>query len=136
MDLQTLTRVDAMQLLASKPVGRIIFVVRDRPAVRLVNFVVDDDAVVIRTGPGSKLTAAVRDTIVSFEVDEIDPAEHTGWNVTVTGRVKEVRDPAEQERLSMLLTSWAAGPKEHFLRIAPELVEGVRLSADDLLTAP
>jgi uncharacterized protein len=133
MDLQPISPAESIRLLASVPVGRIVFTVRALPAVRPVNFVVDDGSVIIRTGPGSKLTAAVRNAVVAFQADEIDPVGHTGWSVTVTGRVQEIRDPAERDRLRRLVTPWASGEKEHFLRIAPELVSGVRLSPASML---
>jgi uncharacterized protein len=133
MNLQPISPAESIRLLASVPVGRIVFTVRALPAVRPVNFVVDDGSVIIRTGPGSKLTAAVRNAVVAFQADEIDPVGHTGWSVTVTGRVQEIRDPAERDRLRPLVTPWASGEKEHFLRIVPELVSGVRLSPASML---
>ena len=133
MDMQAISPAESIRLLATVPVGRIVFTVRALPAVRPVNFIVDGGSVVIRTGPGSKLTAAVRNAVVAFEADEIDVANHTGWSVTVTGRVQEVRDVAEQDRLRPLLQPWASGEKEHFLRIVPELGSGVRLSPASML---
>jgi nitroimidazol reductase NimA-like FMN-containing flavoprotein (pyridoxamine 5'-phosphate oxidase superfamily) len=38
-----------------------------------VNFCLDAERIVLRTGEGTKLDAASRNAVVSFEVDEIDP---------------------------------------------------------------
>jgi nitroimidazol reductase NimA-like FMN-containing flavoprotein (pyridoxamine 5'-phosphate oxidase superfamily) len=132
MDLQVIPRDEALRLLASAPVGRVVFTLRALPAVLPVNFVLDDDAVVIRTSPGSKLTAAVRNAIVAFQVDEIDPETHAGWSVLVTGRAREIRDPAEVARLRPKLQPWASGEREHLIRIPAELVSGRRLVFEPL----
>jgi uncharacterized protein len=134
MDMGTLSREESLRLLAGVPVGRLVFTVRDRPVIRPVNFAIDDGAVVIRTSPGSKLTAAVLNVLVAFQADEIDPVARTGWSVSVTGRASVVQDPAAQARLRELVTPWAPGDKEHFLRIVPELVSGVRLTPQEMLT--
>ena len=60
-----------LRLLATSPIGRVIFTERALPAVRLVNFILNGDEIVIRTGEGSKLLAAVRHTVVAFEADEL-----------------------------------------------------------------
>jgi len=84
VELQVIPRDEALRLLASAPVGRVVFTLRALPAVLPVNFVLDGDAVVFRTAPGSKLTAAVRNAVVAFQVDQIDPQTQTGWSVVVT----------------------------------------------------
>jgi uncharacterized protein len=133
MDIQTLTPEESLRLLASVPVGRLVYTVRDRPTIRPVNFAIDEGAVVIRTAPGSKLTAAVRNVVVTFQADEIDPVAHTGWSVSVTGRARVVQDPVAKKQLREAVTPWATGEKEHILRIVTELVSGVRLTPQERL---
>ncbi len=128
MDVEVLSREESLALLASVPVGRIVFTVRALPAVQPMNFVLDNGAIVIRTGPGTKLGATLRNGVVAFETDEIDPATSTGWSVTVVGRIQEITDPFEIERLDTALTPWATGERAHFLKITPEVVTGRRLS--------
>jgi len=129
MDMEELSREESLTLLASVPVGRIVFTVRALPAVQPMNFVVDNGGIVIRTSPGTKLAATLRDGVVAFETDEIDSARSTGWSVTVVGRIQEITDPFEIERLDAALTPWAPGEREHFLKITPEVVTGRRLTA-------
>lgn len=128
MDLETLSRDESLALLASVPVGRVVFTVRALPAIQPVNFVFDNGGVVIRTGPGAKLGAVIRSGIVAFEADEIDPVTRSGWSVTIIGRVEEVTDPFDIERFRTSLTPWAPGEREHFLKIAAEVVTGRRLA--------
>jgi len=127
MELQVIPRDEALRLVASVPVGRVVFTLRALPAVLPVNFVLDGDAIVFRTAPGSKLTAAVRNAVVAFQVDQIDPQTQTGWSVLVTGRAGEIHDPAEIARLRARLKPWAPGEREHFIRIPTDLVSGRRL---------
>lgn len=126
--LGALSRCESLRLLATSPIGRVIFTQNALPAIRLVNFVLDSEMVVFRTGPGGKLAVAVHHSVVAFEADEVDAATHTGWTVTVIGVSQEVTDPAELRRLrSLPLRSWAPGPKDHLVGITTELVSGRRL---------
>lgn len=128
--LEILDRDECLRLLAFVPVGRIVFTHRALPAVQPVNFVVDGEAIIIRTVPGSKMHGATHDTVVAFEADDINFDEHSGWSVTVVGHASVVEDPDERRRLDALpLRPWAPGERDHFLRIPVDMVTGRRLHA-------
>jgi nitroimidazol reductase NimA-like FMN-containing flavoprotein (pyridoxamine 5'-phosphate oxidase superfamily) len=128
--LEVLERAECLSLLATQPVGRIVFTHRALPAVEPVNYLLDGEQIVVRTRPGSKLAAATRNSVVAFQVDDIDPDRHNGWSVTVVGRASRVEDPAELHRLAALpLRPWAPAPHDNFIRIAIELVNGRRIVA-------
>ncbi len=131
MNLETLSRDESLALLASAPVGRVVFTIRALPAIQPVNFIYDDGHVVFRTGPGTKLASVLRDGVVAFEADEIDPVARTGWSVTVIGHVHEITDPFERERLMAALTPWAPGDRDNLLRVAAEVVTGRRITANE-----
>ena len=99
---QELTREESLALLTSMPVGRMVFTQHALPAVLPVNFLVDQGRIVVRTGHGQGLAAAVRGAVVAFEVDDFEAASRQGWSVLVTGRATEVDDPLELERLRAL----------------------------------
>lgn len=123
-----LTRDESLALLPSVPVGRVVFTDRALPAVVPVNFLVDHGRIVLRTGATSSLAAAVRGSVVAFEVDQIDPEARQGWSVVVTGRASEVRDTLELDRLRDLpLLPWVGGPVDHLITISIELVNGRRI---------
>jgi nitroimidazol reductase NimA-like FMN-containing flavoprotein (pyridoxamine 5'-phosphate oxidase superfamily) len=127
--LKQLTRDECLRLMASVPVGRIIYTRQALPAVELVNFVLDDGDIIIKTDYSGKLAAATRGAVVAFEADSVDPARHAGWSVTVIGQLQEVTDPDEIGRLEQIgLSSWAPGGREHFIRISPGILNGRRLS--------
>jgi uncharacterized protein len=129
--LRKMSREECLQLLASVPVGRIIYTRQALPAVELVNFAVDDGDIIIRTDHSGKLAAATREAVVAFEADSLETDRHVGWSVTVVGQSQEVTDPDEIGRLEQLgLRSWAPGGREHFIRIRPGILNGRRLSVD------
>ena len=129
--LQHLSRDECLTLMASVPVGRIIYTRRALPAVELVNFTLDHGDIVIRTDRSGKLAAATRGAVVAFEADQLDLAGQAGWSVTAIGPAGEVTDPGELARLeAMGLRSWAPGTRDHFIRISPVMLNGRHLRAD------
>lgn len=120
-----------MQLLATHEVGRLAVIEDRQPLVFPVNYVLDGDAVVVRTSSGTKLYAATR-APVAFEVDDLDRDRRTGWNVLLTGVAQEVTDldrPDLIERLrAIALEPWPPGDKPELLRLAPTTVSGRRIT--------
>ena len=126
--LECLNAQECYALLATVPIGRIVFTEAALPAIQPVNFAIDDADIVIRTGIGSKLAAAARSAVVAFEADSYDIEGLTGWSVVLIGRAKAVADSTELERLHQLaLTPWALGVRPHYIRIVPEIVRGRRI---------
>jgi hypothetical protein len=127
--LQQLSRDECLQLMTSVPMGRIIYTRQALPVVELVNFALDDGDIVIKTDGDGKLAAATRQAIVAFEADCLD-AQQAGWTVTAIGPSREVTDPDDIGRLQKIdLSSWAHETREHFIRVYPELMNGLRLHA-------
>ena len=128
--LKQLSRDECLRLMASVPVGRIIYTRQALPAVELVNFAVDRGDIIIRTDHSGKLAAATREAVVAFEADRLDPASQAGWSVTVIGQSHEVTDAGEISRLEQVgLRSWVPGQHEHFIRISPVILNGRQLRA-------
>jgi nitroimidazol reductase NimA-like FMN-containing flavoprotein (pyridoxamine 5'-phosphate oxidase superfamily) len=129
--LQHLSRDECLTLMASVPVGRIIYTRRALPAVELVNFALDHGDIVIRTDRSGKLAAATRGVVVAFEADQVDAVSQSGWSVTAIGPSSEVTDPGELARLRTIgLRTWAPGTRDHFIRISPVMLNGRRLCTD------
>ena len=127
--MEILDSAESRRLLASVPIGRIVFTDRALPAVQPVNFLVHDGAVIFRTGEGSKLAAAARNAVVAFEADDFDREYQRGWSVVVVGHAREVTDPPLRQQLSELpLRPWAAGSRDHFIRIPIDLIQGRRIA--------
>ena len=132
--LEVLDREQCRDLLASVPVGRLAFCRADGvPTVLPVNHVVDAWTVAFRTTFGSKLSAALLERPVAFEVDEQDHERRTGWSVLVRGPVEHVTDPATIQRLDDLeVEPWADGvDRPRWVRIGMDELSGRRIPDPD-----
>ena len=129
--LEELTAEECTEHLASAHVGRVVLSSGAIPVALPVNFAMLDDDIVFATAPGSKLQAAAHGNVVSVEIDGIDPLYHTGWSVLATGIAREVVDPVEIEKVRRLpLQPWApSSDRQHFVRVATQLVTGRRIVA-------
>jgi len=126
-DLIALSRVACLDLLRTRSVGRLAYVARAGvPDVVPVNYVVDGEDVLIRSGPGPKLQAAERGDLVAFEVDDIDEATQRGWSVVVHGKARRL-SPADVQHLQVQAQPWAVGPRSHVIRVRPRRITGRRL---------
>jgi nitroimidazol reductase NimA-like FMN-containing flavoprotein (pyridoxamine 5'-phosphate oxidase superfamily) len=127
--LQVLDREECLELLRSSTVGRIGLSSGALPLVLPVNFCLDGDRVVLRTGEGTKLETASRNAVVSFEVDAIDPLFHSGWSVVVTGVAGQLLDDEDLERARALpLLPWGSAVADRFVAITLDLVSGRRIA--------
>mgnify|MGYP001024768955 FL=1 len=128
-----LDSAEALLLLGTVSIGRIVFTQHALPTIRPVNHVVDHGAIVIRTHEGAALTSRTRLTdgpgvVVAYEADSIDPVTHLGWSVVVTGYARLVTDARELARYQKLLHPWVGAAMDYAVRIDPDLVTGVRLT--------
>lgn len=127
---EVLDRRECLRLLAGEVVGRVAVVEAGSPLVLPVNFGLDGDIVVFRTGPGTKLSEA-RGHAACFEVDDFDRETRSGWSVVVRGRMEEVTEysPALLARLAHLAEPWLDGDRNHVVRIVPTSITGRRVPA-------
>ncbi|MBQ0827100.1 pyridoxamine 5'-phosphate oxidase family protein [Streptomyces tagetis] len=127
---------EALRLLGSVSLGRIVFTQHALPTVRPVNHVLDDGDVIIRTHEGAALTSRTRTAgdpgvVVAYEADAIDPETHLGWSVVVTGYARLVTDPRDLARYQAMLRPWVEQTMDYAIRIRPDLVTGIRLTEAD-----
>lgn len=126
--LEILDRQQCLALLAGRTIGRVGLTTGALPTVLPVNFYLDGDRILIRTGEGTKLDAALRGAVVAFEVDDFDPVDHSGWSVVVTGVADEVTEPERLRRAEHLaLARWAPVGDGHIVAIATDMISGRRL---------
>ena len=126
--LEVLSEGDCFALLTTAPIGRVVYSDRALPVIVPVNFTLDGDDVVIRTGRRSRLATHASGHVIAFEVDEIDTASRSGWSVVLTGFLQLVEEPAEVARLERLgLRSWAPSAHDRYLRLRSDLVTGRRI---------
>lgn len=125
--LEILTHEESLCLLRSQPIGRVALMSSGEPVILPVNHAVDGNAIVFRTGHGTKLEAAWNETVVAFEVDDYDLDTRAGWSVLVRGRAEQITDERECHRLDALgVDTWVQG-SSHWVRIHIDDVSGRRL---------
>jgi nitroimidazol reductase NimA-like FMN-containing flavoprotein (pyridoxamine 5'-phosphate oxidase superfamily) len=123
-DTRDLPPALALRLLSRAGFGRIVYTRRALPIIRPVNHLVDGETIVIYSNRGTAASIADRQ-VVSYEADTIDEHTHRGWCVIATGTAELVTDPEEIDRYRGLLRTWLPGPREHLVRIHPDIITGV-----------
>ena len=128
-ELRILTRAECFELLAGARIGRVVLTAHALPTAMPVNYALDGDAIVFRSGSGMKLSAAEAGTVVAFEVDHFDTTLRMGWSVLATGVARRLNDPAEvQEARGLGVPTWVEpGPADSFVRIEIGSMSGRRL---------
>jgi len=125
--LTELSTEECYELLASRPVGRIAFVVDGAPIVLPVNHTVDGDDILFRTSPRTELGRRMIRGRVAFQVDDFDEFNQSGWSVLFQGSAEyddsDVLWPEDRPQ------PWAEGVRNLVVRIRPRLVTGRRLIA-------
>jgi nitroimidazol reductase NimA-like FMN-containing flavoprotein (pyridoxamine 5'-phosphate oxidase superfamily) len=126
--LEVLTEEECRDLLRQHTVGRIAVRIGEAPAILPVNYAMLDDDVVFRTDPGSKLSAAIMEVVVAFEVDDVVEATRAGSSVLVRGDVEVVRDRATLDRVAALgLEPWVTAGRDYVVCIRTRTITGRRL---------
>lgn len=126
--LEVLHEEECLHLLATGEIGRVGVTVGALPAIFPVNYRVVDGAVVFRTSPGTKLSAAADGAVVAFETDHYDVADRSGWSVLAVGRSEVVHDlDVAFKVLDAGLEPFATGVRTAIVRIHPEFVSGRRV---------
>ncbi|KIE24393.1 pyridoxamine 5'-phosphate oxidase [Streptomyces sp. MUSC 125] len=127
-------RGEALRLLGSVSLGRIVFTRRALPAIRPVNHILDGGDIIVRTHEWTALATRMRTgagcgVVVAYEADDIDPVTHLGWSVVAVGYVYPVTGREDLNRYSRLLQPWVEQPMDCAVRIRPEEITGLRLVA-------
>lgn len=112
-------------LLRSRSFGRLALTVAGRPEIFPVNYAVEDETLVMRTAPGTKLATLTVNNAVALETDEV--GEDEAWSVVVKG-IATVHDSEEDfERADGVgLFPQVPTEKNVLVRIRPSALSGRR----------
>jgi nitroimidazol reductase NimA-like FMN-containing flavoprotein (pyridoxamine 5'-phosphate oxidase superfamily) len=123
--ITNVTRTEAWALLRGRTMGRLAVSVDGQPDIFPINYYADDNSILMRTAPGTKLLDVAANQSVAFETDVYGP--HEAWSVVVKGRAVVLENKAEVSvAMSMPLRSWLPTEKPVFVRILPTDVTGRR----------
>ena len=124
--VRELDRAECMELLATQSVGRVAYCDQLGPVVLPVNYVLDQETVLIQVSPHSLLATHLRSAPATFEIDDFEGYNQSGWSVLVRGDAAYVEAgdlPAPSQRP----VAWAEGQRTLYVRITPRDVSGRRL---------
>jgi|SRR6266567_686837 nitroimidazol reductase NimA-like FMN-containing flavoprotein (pyridoxamine 5'-phosphate oxidase superfamily) len=133
--LEILDEAECLRLISPGGVGRLGYSGRFGLTVMPVNYRMHEGSIVFRTEQDSPTDEDLRTGIagaeyqVAFEVDDIDTDAREGWSVLIQGDAHHVNSADEYASvLAAGVDTWAAGKREHFLRIIPTRITGRRVS--------
>jgi nitroimidazol reductase NimA-like FMN-containing flavoprotein (pyridoxamine 5'-phosphate oxidase superfamily) len=119
---------ESLRLLGSVRVGRVVFSYEAMPAIRPVNHLVDDGKVIIRVHDDATIIpAALRQAVVAYEADELDPDRGVGWSVIVTGLARYVTSAERIAQYARRLRPWVDDAVDHVIEISPGQITGMQL---------
>jgi hypothetical protein len=125
---EALDEAECRRLLGRAVVGRLGFTEGALPAIQPVSFAMSAEEIIIPTRQGSKVAVASRGAIVAFEVDEFDPADRTGWNVTVVGPSRVISDAGQIRALDELgARPWPPADTCCYVAVRIRLLRGRRI---------
>jgi nitroimidazol reductase NimA-like FMN-containing flavoprotein (pyridoxamine 5'-phosphate oxidase superfamily) len=125
--LKEMSKAECLELLASHRVGRVAYCDDLGPVVLPVNYVLDQGTVLIQISSQSTLAHHLRSGSASFQIDDVDDFNQSGWSVLVRGDAVHVDDadlPAGDEDRPH---AWAEGEHSFHVRITPHDISGRRL---------
>jgi nitroimidazol reductase NimA-like FMN-containing flavoprotein (pyridoxamine 5'-phosphate oxidase superfamily) len=131
-ELEMLTLSECWDRLRSQQVGRIGFDRGRGPRIHPVGYAVRGGDLLLTTSEDSELGSFVRmfggGALVSFEADQVDPAQGERWSVLVGARVAEVDADAAQGRVPEA----PPGHDEMVVRLTPVEVTGRRMTGTEV----
>jgi nitroimidazol reductase NimA-like FMN-containing flavoprotein (pyridoxamine 5'-phosphate oxidase superfamily) len=114
--------------LGTQVLGRIGVTVNALPVVLPVNYQLFEGQLIIQTERDTRLAEATRDTVVAFEVDDVEADGSGGWSVAVTGIANEITDPNVIAQLRILpFTRWVRNENDRYVGISLDLMSGRRI---------
>jgi uncharacterized protein len=125
--LEILDEKECLKLLSGSRVGRVAVCQNGIASVLPIAFVLVGRDIFFFTGLGTKWDAAVRQQSVTFEVDEFDVGNESGWSVMVVGRALAASATARARVEALGLYPWAAGERHYLVRLRPDIMSGRRL---------
>lgn len=121
---------EALELLASQTLGRLVERVGEQVEIFPINYVVDDRRLIFRTAPGTKLAGAVTADEVLVETDRVTRDE--AWSVIVRGPAMILDHDDEIERAEQLdLRPLIPTVKQVFVAVEIESISGRRFQRGD-----
>ncbi len=121
-----------LALLEAVPYGRLATVDAGEPLLVVVNHVVADGDIYLRTRPDARLarlTEGGRVAQAIFEVDSAFTAGQSGWSVMARGQLTREHGEKRSAALRSRLTAWAQGDRDVVLHLQVRQLTGRSVGA-------
>ena len=121
-----------LQLLEATSYGRLATVDAGEPLLVLVNHIVDNGDIYIRTRPDARLarlTEGGRVPRAVFEVDSAFPVGQSGWSVMARGQLTREHGEKRSAAVRARLESWAQGERDVVLHLQVQQLTGRAVGA-------
>ncbi|HET9078080.1 MAG TPA: pyridoxamine 5'-phosphate oxidase family protein [Acidimicrobiales bacterium] len=124
--LRIFDRDGCLELLRTRPLGRLAVTSRALPAILPVKYCLLGDDVVFTAGTGARSLALVEGQVVAFQADDIDAETCSGWSVLVVGIPRAVGpDHPDYEAVAGLpLRPWMGRAAAPYMRMSTEHMSG------------
>jgi uncharacterized protein len=122
--IEDLDDATCIGLWSQSQFGRVGVTVTALPAILPVLHRGIDNQVRFLTGDGSKLTAALSETVVAFEVDEVEPVTSTGGSLQIVGIARASLSSSDELATALVGLPWATGDRPWLVTICPERITG------------
>jgi hypothetical protein len=106
-------------------IGRLAINDGQTPLVVPLNFTIFDRQVVVRIGPG-RLSETVPGSLVSFEVDRVDPEGGEAWSVLIRGLASPLDTGSSPPEAGHVPQPLVPTPGDVLLLIRPDVITGRR----------
>lgn len=123
-----------MALLATRPVGGVALTRNALPTILPVTYCLLGEDVVFATAAGSKYLAVPRQTVIAFEVDDVDPVSRSGWSVLAVGMASHLDegDPDWEAAMALDLHPWVGRGATRLIRLPTDHLSGRRMTGRPL----
>ncbi|XUL85509.1 pyridoxamine 5'-phosphate oxidase family protein [Streptomyces galilaeus] len=127
---------EALRLLSSVPLGRIVFPQTTLPAVRPAHHILDGGDIIVSARNGAAPTAPTEQAdaqgvVVAYRADDIDRDTGLRWSVVATGHCHLVTDPEQVAHYLAVLPPQPDHDQCYVVRIHLDLVTGIRRAVSD-----
>ncbi|MFV0451072.1 MAG: pyridoxamine 5'-phosphate oxidase family protein [Propioniciclava sp.] len=116
---------ECRQLLGERQIARISWSSSQGIVIIPVNYVLQDDDLLLRVSPDSVLAELAHGREVAVEVEDVDESTANGWSVLVRGR-----STVHDGDTVTLPQPWAPGNRDLLIAVRVESLTGRSVSAD------
>jgi nitroimidazol reductase NimA-like FMN-containing flavoprotein (pyridoxamine 5'-phosphate oxidase superfamily) len=115
-----------LQLLQSVPYGRLAAVDAGRPLLVVLNHIVDDGDIYVRTRADARLARLTQTGPIPamYEADSAFAAGQSGWSVIAHGLLTREHGTRQWTAVRSRLTAWAQGERDFVLHLEVQHLTG------------